>query len=464
MKKAWIWISVIVILLLAAVGGMVGYRIGYLKSHIFVEDAVYEKDLTYLDLRGTGVSLEHYETVRSQLPDCVIRYDVPFQGGFYPDDTKELTVSSLTEAEIVLLDYLPRLQEVYAHACEDYAQLLALQERRPDCRVHYTVTIGGTAYTEDTAELSFGKEQPDLQELRQALTWLPNMETIHFDQPEIPVAELLDLRASFPDIRFTWTKDAFGVTYSSDVTEIDLSNMYFTSLDEVEEALVWFPSLEKVIMCWCGYGEKDLFDNETMSAFREKMRDQYKVVWALKINYVTVRTDDTWFMPAKTGQVVTNYQVQNLKYCEDMVCVDLGHMAITDISFVEYMPHLKYFIVIDSPLIYIDPISSCKELIYLELFWNQISDFTPLLGCTALQDLNISRNHGDPLVFKDMPWLKNLWIDGFDIRPSERPILEEALPDTYIKYCDGEMTANGWRDLQNYFDMRDYLGMPYNRW
>ena len=68
------------------------------------------------------------------------------------------------------------------------------------------------------------------------------------------------------------------------------------------------------------------------------------------------------------------------------------------------------------------------------------------------------------MVFKDMPWLKNLWIDGFDIRPSERPELEAALPNTYIKYCDGEMTANGWRDLQNYFDMRDLLGMAYNTW
>ena len=113
---------------------------------------------------------------------------------------------------------------------------------------------------------------------------------------------------------------------------------------------------------------------------------------------------------------------------------------------------------------FIDSISTGKELIYLEFFWNQINDYTPLLGCTALQDLNISRNIGDPMVFQDMPWLKNLWIDGSDVRFSEKPILEAALPDTFIKYCDGEMTANGWRDLPNYFAMRDYLGMPYNRW
>lgn len=462
MKK--VLIGVLVAALLLAAGGGIGYYLWYQNNHIFVEDAVYSMDLEKLDLRGTGVSLEHYEAVKQNLPRCEIRYDLPFQGDYYPDDTKELTISSLTEEEVELLDYLPELETVHAEDCTDYAQLLALQARRPDCAVHYTVTVLGETYGEDTKEMRFEEKQPDLQELTQALTWLPKMETIHFLQPTAPIGELTALTEAFPEIAITWEKDAFGTTYGSDVTEIDISGMIFASLEEVEAQLDYFPNLEKLIMCDCGYAEKQPFDNETMSAFREKMRSRFKVVWSVKINALTVRTDETYFMPAKHHQVVTNFQVQNLKYCEDMVCVDLGHMAIVDISFVEYMPHLKYFIVIDSPLMYIDPIASCKELIYLEFFWNQIYDFTPLLGCTALQDLNISRNNGDPMVFQDMPWLKNLWIDGFDVRMDERPILEEALPDTYIKYCDGEMTANGWRDLQNYFDMRDYLGMPYNRW
>jgi hypothetical protein len=103
-------------------------------------------------------------------------------------------------------------------------------------------------------------------------------------------------------------------------------------------------------------------------------------------------------------------------------------------------------------------------LIYLEFFWTWINDYTPLLGCTSLQDLNVARTNGDPMTFAQMPWLKNLWIDGYDVSREERPILEAALPNTYIKYCDGEMTANGWRDLRNYKDMRDLLGMPYNTW
>ena len=461
MKKLLILLLVAALL---ATGGILGYNMWYRSNHIFVENAVYEKALTSLDLRGTGVSLEHYEAVRQQLPECEIRYDLPFQGSFYPDDTTELTITSLTEEEVVLLDYLPQLKTVNAEECKDYAQLMALQERRPDCDVSYLVSLYGKDYAEDTTALSFGSEQLALQELKDALQLLPDMETVHFDQPAIAASELVSLKESYPDISITWDKDAFGTTYSSEVTEIDLTGLRLDSLDPIKEAMEYYPALEKLILCEAGPDRKQWFDNETMAAFREEKRPEYKVVWTVQINNLKVRTDDTWFMPAKYGEVVTNYQVQNLKYCEDMICVDLGHMAISDISFVRGMPHLKYFIIVDAPLMYIDPISSCKELIYLEFFWTWINDFTPLLECTALQDLNLARTNGDPMVLQEMTWLNNLWIDGKDLRDSEKPVLEAALPNTFIQYCYGLMARNGWRDLQNYFDMRDILGMPYNDW
>ncbi len=461
MKK---WIAWILIAVLLVAGGILGYNAWYKNTHIFVENAVYEKNLTFLDLRGSGVSLEHYKSVRQQLPDCDIRYDLPFQGNFYPDDTTELTITTLTDGEVALLDYLPGLETVHAEGCTDYAQLRALQARRPDCNVSYTVSLFGREYAQDTVELTFRSEKLDMQELAAAVANLPEVKSIYFDQPVVAAAELTALMEAFPEVSITWEKDAFGTTYNSDVTEIDLSGMIIPSLEEVERAMEYFPALEKVLLCECGPEQKQWFDNETMAAFREKMRPEYKVVWTVQINNLKVRTDDTYFMPAKYHEVVTNYQVQNLKYCEDMICVDLGHMAIQNIEFVEYMPHLKYFIIVDAPLMYIDSISTCKELIYLEFFWTWLNDFTPLLECTALQDLNVSRTNGDPMVFKEMTWLKNLWIDGNDLTDAEKKELEAALPNTYIKYCYGLMAGNGWRLLQNYYDMRDLLGMPYNTW
>ena len=461
MKK---WIIILLVAAVLVTGAVAGNHFWYRNNHVFVEDAVYQKEITFLDLRGTGVSLEHYEDVRRQLPDCEIRYDLPFQGGFYADDTTELTVSALTDEEVKLLDYLPMLKTVNAQGCTDYEQLLALQEHRPDCTVHYTVTVDGEDYAEDTREMSFEGRQPDIQELMQQLPWLPQMQSIFIEEPEAAAEELLSLREAFPRIDISWNKTAFDVCYPSDVTEIDLTGMLLENPEAVVEPLSYFPDLEKVIMSECGPDQKTWFDNETMAAFREKMRPEYKVVWTVRINNMRVRTDETYFMPNKYGYDISNYQVQNLRYCEDMLCIDLGHHPIVDLSFLEGTPHLKYFICIDSPLIYIEPISNCKELIYCELFWTVVSDFTPLLGCTALEDLNVVRTNGDPMVFKDMPWLKNLWISGSRVRADEREILEAALPNTFIKYCDYEMTRNGWRELQNYFDMRDLLGMPYNRW
>lgn len=465
MKK---WIVAILLLVLVLIGAVVGgyfaYQDWYQDNHVITENGVYEKTITFLDLRGTGATLEYYESLRQQLPNCKIRYDLPFQGGFYADDTKELTITSLTDEEVELLDYLPQLSRVNAQGCTDYEQLLALQQHRPDCKVLYTVTLGEETYDQSAAEMTFGEVQPEYDELHQVLAWLPEMKTIHFDQPRLSGQELVALREAYPDIAITWVKDAFGTTYQDDVREIELSQMYFSSLEEVEQQASYFPSLEKLALLNCGYDAKNLFDDETLAAFREKMRPNYKVVWSMNLYGMIIRTDDLYFMPNKYGVRVSTYGIQRLRYCEDMLCVDLGHHNIVDLSFVEGMPHLKYFICIDSNLLYIEPLGTCKELIYCELFWTPISDFTPLLGCTALEDLNVARTHGDPMVFKDMPWLKNLWIRGSAVNAEERAELEAALPDTNIVYCDYEMTRNGWRDLPNYFAMRELLGMEPNKW
>lgn len=461
MKK---WIILGLVTVLVVTGALVGFNAWYRSTHIFVGKAAYEKELTELDLRGTGTSIEEYEALRRELPDCEIRYDLPFQDAFYPDDTTELTISSLTDEEVVLLDYLPLLMKVNAEDCTDYDQLMALQQRRPDCQVSYYVELGTEKYPQDTREMAFDQWQPTAEELKTVLQYLPQMEKISINQPEMPAQDLVALQEAFPEIQISWQKDAFGTTYSSDVTEIEMEKMYFSSLEEVEAAMAYYPNLEKVALLFCGYDEDNLFDDETMAAFREKMRPEYKVVWAMELYKMIIRTDDLYFMPNKYALKVSNYQLHRLKYCEDMLCVDLGHHNIVDLSFVEGMPHLKYFICIDSNLMYIEPLGTCKELIYCELFWTPISDFTPLLGCTALEDLNTARTYGDPMVFKDMPWLKNLYVNGFKLNAKEREELQAALPDTYIKFCDYEMTRNGWRDLPNYFAMRDLLGMPYNKW
>ena len=76
-KKAIVIVLTVVLVLALAVACFFGYRYWYNENHVFVEDAVYEKDATYIDLRGTGRSMEHYLQLKAILPECVIDWDVP---------------------------------------------------------------------------------------------------------------------------------------------------------------------------------------------------------------------------------------------------------------------------------------------------------------------------------------------------------------------------------------------------
>ena len=126
------------------------------------------------------------------------------------------------------------------------------------------------------------------------------------------------------------------------------------------------------------------------------------------------------------------------------------------------MPHLKYLILAWTQVQHIDPIENCKELIYLEIDHCIIRDYTPLLGCTALQDINISDAQADASVepIKQMTWLKNLWVG--ERSAYDQYALIDALPDTNVVISNpSTASGHGWRNLPNYYAMRDYLGREY---
>ena len=93
--------------------------------------------------------------------------------------------------------------------------------------------------------------------------------------------------------------------------------------------------------------------------------------------------------------------------------------------------------------------------------WTAIQDFSPLLDCTGLQDLNIGLTPANIAPIRKMTWLKNLWMI---FRKDEAYVTSQALPDTKV-VCGGSATVDsGWRDLPNYYAMRDCLKMYYMSW
>jgi len=225
---------------------------------------------------------------------------------------------------------------------------------------------------------------------------------------------------------------------------------------EVEAALEYLPNAEKVAM----YGA--WLDNELMLQFRENHRDDYKVVWSVQCGPLAVQTDARTFMPTKyflSEGSFTDWHAYNLRYCEEMFCMDLGHMNITDLEFLYYMPQLKYLDIALTHTLDLTPLSSCKNLVFLVMYSIRHKlDYTPLQECTALEDLNIGWNECDISPILEMKQLKNLWIVGQPDATYARA--KTALPDTTIGFYYGN-PATGWRELPNYFAMRDELKMFY---
>ena len=447
-KSLTVLIIVLAVVLVVSLAGAVITRSLYYKNHVFVGEDIYDKDVRSLDLRGAGISIDYFEELQKELPLCDIAWEVPFQGGFVDADTRELTITSLTQADMETMDYFQSLTAVNAEGCRDYDQLMALQQRRPDIAVRYRVSIGGSDYPQDTRELTVtGLTGEDVQ----LLQYLPQLERLHLLEPVVPAEAL---QALGDGVTVTCEKQVLGRTVTDDDTELDFTGISITDIGELERDLAYFPNLEKVIVSDCG------LDNETLAAARDRVREQYKLVWTVQCGKLTARTDDTYFMPVKYHVYYFHDEdAYNLRYCEDMLCIDLGHMSIHNIEFVRYMPHLKYLILAHSTILDISPISDCKELVFLELDWTGVQDYSPLLGCTALEDLNLGNTYGSMEPIVQMTWLKNLWWIGRSA--SFYAKLSEELPDTHKEFYAKHTVGNGWRKLQNYYDMRDLLGMEY---
>ena len=242
MKKVLIWLLVILLLAAAAYGGWYWYR----ETHIFIEDAVYAKNSESLDLRGTGISLEHYDSLQAQLPDCDILWDVPFQGKTLSSDTAAITVKTLTEEDIALLRYFPGLNAVDAMDCSDYAMLEKLVETYPNVEVSYEVSVGVLRFAPDTTELTLKSEDFDFDTLLANLPHLPRICAIRFEEMELTLEQLSILEAAYPQIPVTYSAVLAGQVFEMDAAEADLSAITSEDVDTVLQQLELLPGIVEV--------------------------------------------------------------------------------------------------------------------------------------------------------------------------------------------------------------------------
>lgn len=242
MKKVLIIILVVLLVILAGMGGY----LWYLNSHIFVEDAVYAKRSEVLDLRGNGISEDHYLSVQQQLPECEILWDVPFQGGIQSSDVTSLTVTALEEADLAMVKYFTNLTKVDATGCTDYAVLEALKTQYPQLEVSYQVALGGISVDPDVTELTLEPGDADFELLMQNLSHLPALQSILLSKTDLTVEEVDTLRTEHSEITLDYTVEILGKEYTSDTTSLNLSAMKSSDVETVSAAISKLSGLESV--------------------------------------------------------------------------------------------------------------------------------------------------------------------------------------------------------------------------
>ncbi len=257
MKKVLLWILIILLLAAAAFGGWYWYR----ETHIFVEDAVYAKNSQSLDLRGTDITKQHFDSVHAQLPDCEILWDVPFQGSTLSSDTQKITLKQLKESDIAMLSYFPELFEIDAMQCGEYALLEQLQAQYPDVTLSYEVCIGALSVAPDTAQLTLAPADFDLETLMANLPHLPQVSAIRFEETQLTLDQLAALSERYPGIAVTYSVSMAGQLFEMDAVEADLSSITSADIETVLAQLQMLPGITTVqLMTADGASELTLTD------------------------------------------------------------------------------------------------------------------------------------------------------------------------------------------------------------
>lgn len=411
----------------------------------------------------SGCSKETVQTTEAdKAPVPVITEEQISIGGISCDPlAQELTVSdaNLAELEQALPHFSNLKQLTFQGALPNVDQLLALKEQLPHVTLVCQVVLGDKTVSTDAESLDLSGVSVDFETLSDYLPLFFNLKELTLTGTALTDREIMDLMDSLPGVLVRCELPLAGQRFLTDSVELDISNCTVT-VEEVEQMLPYFPLLEKLDMSFCGISD------EEMDALNQR-HPEISIVWTVVIGEVKTRTDAVYFYPAESNYYPTNTEMKKLRYCTELVAIDIGHTRATDCEFLWYTPKVRYLILADTGITDITPVGNLKDLIYLELFNLRTKDYSPLLNCTKLQDLNIGTTHADPEPLSKMTWLHNLQWHRADQDPATKEDvlkLPEQLPDTNVDLFPKKKARNiggGWRYIPNYYVFRDIIGATY---
>ena len=395
-----------------------------------------------------------------------LKWNVVIGGESFPHTTKELKVPEGTPAAELgeKLAYLPDTRMVdTTDARYEKTELDMLRLRYPRLRFLFKVNIAGQSIRSNTENINIPESAAlDIRELLDHGSDFEELKIINLGSRKLSLDDVIAIREAYGGVEVICRTTVCGKDCSTDWKELDLSGRTIEDLDEAEKSIRAMARLEKLYLCDCG------LDGEELAALRDKYAGQTQIVWRVYLNGVPCRTDADNFCMSKFSNSWGFLPYENaapIRYCTEMVTLDLGHANFDRIDFVSTMPHLKYLIICSAPVTNLEPLREANELYYLEMFFTAVRDLEPIQRLPNLRHLNIGHCRLDDYTqLFEMKQLERLWWVDSGLTEAQQNELREALPNTRICFWAWEDNAVGnyWRDDPSYREMRANLGMNYN--
>ena len=238
--------------------------------------------------------------------------------------------------------------------------------------------------------------------------------------------------------------------------KLNLSGLNVSGYD-MDALFSHMPNLKYVEMIGCG------LSNDGYAELQDK-HPGIRILWEIRYATRVLRTDAVGWstfrgMHGPMDLPMSDADTKYLKYCRDLIAVDLGHNTIRDISFVQYMPNLQIFIAVDNGGLWdLSVLKYCPQLRYIEIFVNRVSDLSVFRYMHQLEDVNISYN---PIrsneYLKDLPHLEKLWLEATLIPGDQVQELRQLYPNAMIVNVGSGSVDQGWRWGSHYTGMRDLV-------
>ena len=242
--------------------------------------------------------------------------------------------------------------------------------------------------TPDTTSLTLTLQSSDIPSAISTLSSFPNLThlTILEDPSSsspITVDDYISLSKALYKTEIDCTFDLFGLPFNTLTTErleYLLTPIGDDGLDVFWHLLPYTPHLSYLSFDRC-----DTTD-EACARLRDAFPDT-EIVWRVYFSPFSCMTDIETIWASVDLRDET---CSSLKYCTKVKNLDIGHSAMTDLSFLDYMPDLEVLIIACSDFEDISHVASCKNLKYLEVCeCFRLKDLSPIAELKNLEHLNV---------------------------------------------------------------------------